>query len=127
MPEELVSEALRRALAVHRPPAGLIVHFDQSSQYKATRFKGLLASHGARQSISRRSNSYYNASAESFWSRFRTELLNGCLFHSLAEANLEISYHIAFYNAECRYSALDYRSQNRFETQLQTMVQFFLN
>ena len=29
MPADLVSEALRRALAVRRPLAGLIVHFDQ--------------------------------------------------------------------------------------------------
>ena len=32
MPEDLVSEALRRALAVRRPPAGLVVHSDQGSQ-----------------------------------------------------------------------------------------------
>ena len=43
MPEDLVSEALRRALVVRRPAAGLIVPSDQGSQYSATRFKGLLA------------------------------------------------------------------------------------
>ena len=43
MPEDLVSEALRRALAVRRPPAGLIVHSDQGSQYSATNFKALVA------------------------------------------------------------------------------------
>ena len=32
MPENLVSEALRRALAVRRPPADLLVHSDQGSQ-----------------------------------------------------------------------------------------------
>jgi transposase InsO family protein len=32
MPDDLVSEALRR------PPAGLVVHSDQGSQYTATRF-----------------------------------------------------------------------------------------
>jgi len=47
MPEDLVSEALRRALVVRRPPAGLIVHFDQGSQYTATRFKDLLAQNKA--------------------------------------------------------------------------------
>ncbi len=40
MPEDLVSEVLRRALVVRHPPAGLIVHSDQGSQYTATRFKG---------------------------------------------------------------------------------------
>lgn len=46
MPEDLVSEALRRALAVRQPRAG-IVFSDQDSQYTATRFKDLLAQHGA--------------------------------------------------------------------------------
>ena len=47
MPEDLVSEALRRALAVRRTSAGLIVHSDQGSQYTATRFQELIAWHGA--------------------------------------------------------------------------------
>ncbi len=41
IPEDLVSEALRRALAVRRPPAGLVIHSDQGSQYMAARFKDL--------------------------------------------------------------------------------------
>lgn len=36
MPEDLVSEALRRALAVRQPTGGLVVHSDQGSQYSAT-------------------------------------------------------------------------------------------
>jgi transposase InsO family protein len=123
MPEDLVSEALRRALAVRRPPAGLIVHSDQGSQYTATRFKDLLAQHGARQSMSRRGNCYDNAHAESFWSRFKAELLDGGSFPGLAEAKLEISHHIAYYNAERRHSALGYHSPNHFENQLQTTSQ----
>ncbi|GAA4035890.1 hypothetical protein GCM10022409_20870 [Hymenobacter glaciei] len=66
MPEDLVNEALRRALAVRWPPAGLIVHSDQGSQYTATRFKALLTRHGVRQSMSRRGNCYDNAHAEPF-------------------------------------------------------------
>jgi putative transposase len=45
-PEDLISEALHCALAVRRPPAGLIVHSAQGNQYAATRFKDLLARHG---------------------------------------------------------------------------------
>ena len=54
MPEDLIREALCRALVVCRPPAGLVVHSDQGSQYTATRFKDLLARHSALQSMSRR-------------------------------------------------------------------------
>ncbi|WP_432207226.1 DDE-type integrase/transposase/recombinase [Hymenobacter defluvii] len=65
MPEDLVSKALRRALVVRRPPAGLVVHSAQSSQYTATHFKDLVAKQGALQSMSRRDNCYDNAHAES--------------------------------------------------------------
>ena len=77
MPEGLVSEALRRALAARRPAAGLVVHSDQGSQYAATNFQHLLARHDLAQSMSRRGNGYDNAHAESFWSRLKTELLDG--------------------------------------------------
>ena len=39
MPKGLVREALRRALAVRQPPAGLVVHSDRGSQYSSTTFK----------------------------------------------------------------------------------------
>ena len=123
LPEDLVSEALSRALLVRRPPAGLIVHSDQGSQYTATRFKNLLARHGAPQRMSRRGNCYDNAHAEFFWSRFKAALLDGGSFPGLAEANLEISHHIACYNAERRHSALGYHSPNHFETQLKNTSQ----
>ena len=123
MPEDLVSEALRRALVVRWPPDGLLVHSDQGSQYTATRFRELLTQHGATQSMSRRGNCYDNAQAESFWSRLKTELLDGGSFSDLEEARLELSHYIAYYNDERRHSAFSYQAPNRFETQLQTTVQ----
>ena len=120
MPEGLVSEALRRALAVRQPTAGLVIHSDQDSSYSSTNFKALLSRHGALQSMSRRGNYYDNTYAKSFWNRLKTELLDGGSFPGLAEARLEISHYITYYNAERRHSALDYHSPNRFETLLQT-------
>ena len=123
MPKGLVCEALRRALAVRQPAARLVVHSDQGSQYAATHFKTLLARHEAVQRMSRRGNCYDNAHAESFWSRFKAELLDGGSFPGLTEAKLEISHHIAYYNAERRHSALGYQSPNHFETHFQTTSQ----
>jgi len=123
MPEDLVSEALRRALAVRQPAAGLVIHSDQGSQYAATNFKALVARHEAVQSMSRRGNCYDNAHAESFWSRLKTELLDGGSFRNLSEARLEISHYIAYYNAERRHSALGYLAPNHFETNFQTASQ----
>ena len=88
MPEDLVSEALRRALAVRQPAAGLVVHSDQGSQYAATNFKALLARHEAVQSMSHRGNYHDNAHADFFWSRLKTELLDGGSFRDLTEARL---------------------------------------
>jgi transposase InsO family protein len=75
-------------------------------------------------SMSQRGNCYDNAHAESFWSRLKTELLDGGSFPGLSEAKLEISHYIAYYNAERRHSALGYHSPNHFETLLQTTSQF---
>jgi putative transposase len=123
MPEALVSEALRRALAVRQPAAGLLIHSDQGSQYSATNFKALVARHEALRSMSRRGNCYDNAHAESFWSRLKTELLAGGSFRNLTEARLEISHYLAYYNAERRHSALGYLAPNHFETHFQTASQ----
>ena len=123
MLDALVSNALRWALALRQPAAGLIVHSDQGSQYAATRFKDLLARHRALPSRSRCGNCYDNAHAESFWSRLKAELLAGGRFPGLEEAKLEISHHIVYYNAERRHSALAYQSPNHFETQFQTTSQ----
>ena len=121
IPKALVREALTRVLAVRRPAAGLVVHSDQGSQYATTRFRTVLAQDGARQSMSRRGNCYDNAHAESFWSRLKTELLDGDSFSGLTEARLKISHYIACYNAERRHSALGYQSPNHFETHFQNI------
>jgi putative transposase len=65
----------------------------------------MLAQNGAVQSMSRRGNCYDNAHAKAFWSRLKTELLDGSTFPGLAEVRLEISHNIAYYNAERCHSA----------------------
>ena len=80
------------------------------------------------QSTSRRGNCCGNAlpgttHVESFWSRFKAELLDGGSFPGLAEAKLEISHHVAYYNAERRHLALGYHSPNHFEAQFKTTPQ----
>lgn len=89
----------------------------------ATRFKALLVRHRVVQSRSRRGNCYDNAHAKSFWSRLKTELLNGGSFPGLAEARLKTSRYVTYYNAVRRHSSLAYQSPNRFETHLQTTAQ----
>jgi putative transposase len=72
------------------------------------------------QSRSPRGNCYDNAHAESFWSRLKTELLDGGSFRNLVEARLEISHYLAYYNAVRCHSALGYLAPKHFETHFQT-------
>jgi putative transposase len=60
-----------------------------------------------RQSMSRRANCYDNAQAESFFARFKTELLEGGSFANLEQARCEtFSYIEGYYNRSRRHSAL---------------------
>ena len=123
MPEGLVSEALRRALAVCQPATGLVVHSDQGSRYAASDSKALGARHEAAPSMSRRATCYDHAHAESFWNRLKTELLDGGRFRNVSEARLEISHYLAYYNAERRHYAPGHLAPNHFETHFQTTSQ----
>lgn len=118
MPAELVSEALRRALVVRKPAAGLVVHSDQGSQYTSDSFNRLLTRHPALASMSRKGNCYDNAHAESFWSRLKTELLAGGSFPDLKTARLKLNEYVAYYNLQRRHSALDYHSPVDYEALL---------
>ena len=89
MRAELVIEALRMALRRGLIKRGAIVHTDQGSQYVSIEYRELLAKHDIRQSMSAKGNCYDNAQAESFFSRFKTELVEGGVFTSLAEARSE--------------------------------------
>lgn len=125
MPENLVSEAFRRTLAVRPGPTGLLVHSDQGSPYTATAFQDLLARHGAVQSRSRRGNYYDNAHADLFWSRFKTELIDDGSFPNLESVRPEISHYVSYYNAKRRHSALGYVCPQRFESHFQTTSQIY--
>ena len=78
--------------------------------------------------MSRRGNCYDNAHthAELSWSCFKAELLDGGSIPCIAEAKLEISHHLAYYNAERRHSTLGYFGPNHFEIHLRTTFQLYL-
>jgi putative transposase len=116
MSEDLVIRAFGKALTGGFVTAGTILHTDRGSQYVAGSFRALLAAHGCRQSMARKGNCYDNATAESFFSRYKAELLEGGLFASVAQARSEtFSYIEGYYNRVRRHSALGYRSPAEFE------------
>ena len=121
MTAELVISALNKALRKGLVRAGAMIHSDRGSQYASTAFRELLRINCFRQSMSGRGNCYDNAQAESFFSRFKTELIEGGAFADLEEARSEIFTYIeGYYNRVRLHSSLGYKSPMEFEQELKT-------
>ena len=116
MEEQLVTEALRKVIVKRQPLAGLIVHSDRGGQYASNGLRRLLQSRGYRQSMSRAGETYDNAYAESLFSRYKAELLEGGAFSDVEEARIETFDYIEnYYNRVRRHSALGYLSPAEYE------------
>jgi putative transposase len=89
MTAELVIKAFAKAIKGGGVARRTIIHTDQGSQYVSTKFRALLQAQGCRQSMSRRGNCYDNAMAESFFSRYKAELLEGGVFEDVSQARSE--------------------------------------
>ncbi len=97
-----------------------IIHTDRGSQYASVDYRRLLYIGGFRQSMSRRGNCYDNAQAESFFSRFKAELVENGVFESVEQARSEVfSYIEGYYNRIRLHSGLGYKSPMEFEKQLE--------
>ena len=119
MTAELVIEALKKAISKGLIKAGAIVHTDQGSQYASKDFRALLHRHCFRQSMSAKGNCYDNAQAESFFSRFKTELVEGGVFEDVEQAKSEaFSYIEGYYNRVRLHSSLGYKTPLEFESEL---------
>lgn len=119
MTTQLVIDAFNRARQRGLIGQGAIIHTDRGSQYASAEYRRLLYINGFRQSMSAAGNCYDNAQAESFFSRFKAELLENGIFESVEQARSEIfSYIEGYYNRIRRHSGLGYVSPLEFEKQL---------
>jgi transposase InsO family protein len=119
MTAQLVIDAFNRAQSRGLIKRGAIIHTDRGSQYGSVEYRRLLYINGFRQSMSAKGNCYDNAQAESFFSRFKAELVEGGCFESVEQARSEIfSYIEGYYNRIRRHSSLGYLSPIEFEKQL---------
>lgn len=115
MRDELVITALRRALLGRQPADGLLLHSDRGGQYASKDFRKLLAGKHL-QSMSRAGECYDNATAESFWSRLKAEVVESGVFLSLDDARVELGEYIDnYYNAIRKHSGIGYCSPVQFE------------
>ena len=116
--KELPLAALRQALVLRRPPAGLIHHSDRGSQYCSIDYQAELRKHGLLVSMSGKGNCYDNAMVETFFKTLKSELVWRTLFQTRTEAREALARYIdGFYNPLRRHSALDFISPARFERQ----------
>jgi len=121
MTAELVISALQKAILKGKVPAGAIIHSDRGSQYASNAFRSLLQTNCFRQSMSGKGNCYDNAQAESFFSRFKAELLENGVFEDVEQAKSEVfSYIEGYYNRVRLHSSLGYKSPLEFEMELKT-------
>jgi putative transposase len=121
MKRGLAMDALRRAIALRRPPAGLIHHSDRGSQYCSADYRRLLKEHGFVASMSGRGNCYDNAMVETVFKTIKSELIWRTAFSSRNEASKAIGQYIeGFYNPRRRHSSLGYVSPTAFETAYRT-------
>ena len=115
---DLVLAALRKALAMRRPAAGLIHHSDRGSQYCSIDYQAELGKHGILISMSGTGNCYDNAMVETFFKTLKSELVWRTIFYTRRAANQAIARYIdGFYNPVRRHSALDFASPAQFEKQ----------
>lgn len=107
MKQDLALNALRMAVALRAPKAGLIHHSDRGSQYSATQYQMMLKQHGITPSMSGKGNCYDNAVVESFCKTLKAELVWRVELKTREQAERIIhDYIVNFYNAKRRHGAL---------------------
>lgn len=96
----LTSVSLEKALSVHKPGLGLIVHTDQGFQYQHSSWRALINSVEGVQSMSRKGNCYDNAVMENFFGHLKTEMYHGEYYASVEEFYQAVNDYILWYNNE---------------------------
>ena len=114
--KNLVNQSLIRAVAVKRPPQGLIHHSDRGSQYCSHEYRNLMDRFGLRASMSRKGNCFDNAPMESFWGTLKQELVHHHRYRTRQEAIRDITEYIEiFYNRQRRQARLGFLSPVSYE------------
>ncbi len=122
MTQNLVMQALFRAVAAKRPGKGLIHHSDRGSQYCAHAYQKLLRQFGMQASMSRKGNCWDNAPMESCWGSLKNELVHHRRFATREQARREITEYIEiFYNRVRKQARLGYMSPDAFRQKYHAM------
>jgi transposase InsO family protein len=116
---ELVCDALRDAVTRRQPAAGVIFHSDRGCQYTSKEFQDLAVVLGVTLSLGRTGQCWDNALSESWFSAYKTELINTRSWAtktSVRRATFE--YIESWYNLRRLHSTLGYHSPATYEATL---------
>ena len=112
----LALSALDRALALRKPPPGLIHHSDRGSPYGSDDYIARLDAAGLVRSMSRKGDCWDNSVAESFFSTLEFECRGRHDFADLSDAQSILGEYIdGFFNVERMHSTIGYFSPIEFE------------
>jgi len=123
MRESLIREALDMAVSNRDIRQGTLLHSDRGVQYRGNEYQDALNMYGIQCSMSRKGNCWDNAVMESFFSRFKVELIYAENYKTVDAARTGIFEYIElFYNRIRRHSAIGYDSPHEYEQQFNNLT-----
>lgn len=118
MHTDLVLQALMMAVWRCKPPAGLLVHSDQGTQFTGHDWQDLLKAHGLVSRMGRRGNCHDNAVAESLVQLLKSERIKRRIYVTREQAKSGVFNYIEmFYNTRRQHGHNNGLSPVAFEKQ----------
>lgn len=118
MREGLILEAFNMAVSCRDIEKDILLHSDRGVQYRGHDYQNALKENGILCSMSRKGNCWDNAVMESFFGRFKVELIYAENYKTVEDTHAGIFEYIEiFYNKQRRHSAIGYMSPNEYEKQ----------
>ena len=123
MREGLILDALNMAVSSRDMRDNVLLHSDRGVQYRSHEYQQALTAKGIVCSMSRKGNCWDNAVMESFFGRFKVELIYAENYKTAEAAHASIFEYIEIsYNRQRRHSAVDYMSPHEYEQQYKQLT-----
>jgi transposase InsO family protein len=123
MRESLILDALNMAVSQRETTSDTLIHSDRGVQYRGNEYQDTLRMHGIECSMSRKGNCWDNAVMESFFSRFKVELIYAENYKVVDEARTGIFEYIEiFHNRTRRHSSIGNVSPWVYEQQFKQLT-----
>lgn len=116
MRESLILNAFNMAVSSRKIEQDTLIHSDRGVQYRGHEYQHAIKENGLQSSMSRKGNCWDNAVMESFFGRFKVELIYAENYKTIEAAQSGIFEYIEiFYNRQRRHSAIGYASPHDYE------------